>query len=103
MAEKPGPEAQVREIRRRTRHRYSAEERIRIVLEGLEGDESIAELCRRESTSASFRFASDLATFVFPSKDDRRGTIYAVRLFNFVTAGEPERKRAGRHERTRSR
>ena len=42
MAEKPGPEAQVREIRRRTRHRYSAEEKIRIVLEGLKGEESIA-------------------------------------------------------------
>ena len=48
MVEKPGPEAQVREIRRRTRHRYSAEEKIRIVLEGLKGEESIAELCRRE-------------------------------------------------------
>lgn len=46
MAEKPGPEAQVREIRRRTRHRYSAEEKIRIVLEGLKGEESIPELCR---------------------------------------------------------
>lgn len=32
MVEKPGPEGQVREIRRRTRHRYSAEEKIRIVL-----------------------------------------------------------------------
>jgi len=49
MAEKsPGPEARVREIRRKTRRRYSSEEKIRFVLEGLKGEESIAELCRRE-------------------------------------------------------
>jgi transposase-like protein len=45
---KPGPEAIIREVRRKTRRRYSAEEKIRIVLEGLRGEESIAELCRRE-------------------------------------------------------
>ena len=38
----------VKAIRRRTRRKYSAEEKIRIVLEGLRGEESIAELCRRE-------------------------------------------------------
>ncbi len=38
----------VKDIRRRTRKKYSAEEKIRIVLEGLRGEESIAELCRRE-------------------------------------------------------
>lgn len=41
-------EARVREIRRRTRKQYSAEEKVRIVLEGLRGEEKIAELCRRE-------------------------------------------------------
>lgn len=41
-------EASVREIRRRTRKQYSAEEKVRIVLEGLRGEEKIAELCRRE-------------------------------------------------------
>lgn len=41
-------EKKIREIKRQTRKRYSAEEKIRIVLEGLRGDESIAELCRRE-------------------------------------------------------
>jgi transposase len=48
---KPGPEATVREIRRKTRRRYSAEEKIRIVLEGLRGEATIAELCRREGIS----------------------------------------------------
>ncbi len=38
----------VKDIRRATRKQYSAEEKIRIVLEGLRGDDSIAELCRRE-------------------------------------------------------
>jgi len=38
----------VKDIRRATRKQYSAEEEIRIVLEGLRGEDSIAELCRRE-------------------------------------------------------
>ena len=48
MVEKPGVEAVVREIKRRTRRKYSSEEKIRIVLEGLRGEMSIAELCRKE-------------------------------------------------------
>ena len=53
MRLKPGPakepaEQVVKEIRRATRKYYSAEEKIRIVLEGLRGENSIAELCRRE-------------------------------------------------------
>ena len=38
----------VRNIRRATRKHYSAEEKIRVVLDGLRGESSIAELCRRE-------------------------------------------------------
>ena len=46
---KPGSAAKtVRDIRRATRRRHSSEEKIRIVLEGLRGEDSIAELCRRE-------------------------------------------------------
>ena len=41
-------EKHVKEIKRKTRRKYSAEEKIRIVLEGLRGEYSIAELCRRE-------------------------------------------------------
>ena len=44
----PSAEEHVREIRRQTRKRYSSEEKIRIVLEGLRGEYSIAELCRWE-------------------------------------------------------
>ncbi len=45
---KPSAEHVVKDIRRATRKQYGAEEKIRIVLEGLRGDDSIAELCRRE-------------------------------------------------------
>jgi transposase len=41
-------EETVRDIRRATRRHFSAEEKIRIVLEGLRGEDSIAELCRKE-------------------------------------------------------
>ena len=48
MSEKRDPERVVREIKRKTRRRFSAEEKIRIVLEGLKGEDTIAGLCRRE-------------------------------------------------------
>lgn len=43
----------VKDIRRQTRRRFSAEEKIRIVLAGLRGDDSIAELCRQEGIAQS--------------------------------------------------
>ncbi len=48
---KPSPESIVREIKRKTRRKYSAEEKIRIVLEGLRGEQSITDLCRKEGGS----------------------------------------------------
>ena len=53
---KQSSEATVREIRRRARRRFSAEEKIRIVLEGLRGEESIAALCRREGIAANLYY-----------------------------------------------
>ena len=53
MANKASAEKAVREIRRKTRRRFSAEEKIRIVIEGLRGEESIASLCRREGIAAN--------------------------------------------------
>jgi transposase len=47
----------VRDIRRRTRKHYSAEEKIRIVLSGLRGEESIAALCRREGIAESLYYS----------------------------------------------
>jgi len=48
MTPRTGAGKIVRDIKRKTRKKYSAEEKIRIVLEGLRGEVSIAELCRRE-------------------------------------------------------
>ena len=61
MRQKSGPEKQpaeqvVKDIRRATRRQFSAEEKIRIVLEGLRGEESIAELCRREGIASSMYY-----------------------------------------------
>ena len=52
-AEKQPAEDAIRDIRRATRRHFSAEEKIRIVLEGLRGEESIAEPCRREGIASS--------------------------------------------------
>ena len=55
------PESVVREIRRNTRRKYSSEEKIRIVLEGLKGEVSIVELCRREGIVSNlyYRWSKD--------------------------------------------
>src|SRR4249920_604032 len=46
----------VKDIRRATRKQYSAEEKIRIVLEGLRGEDSIAELCRKEGIAQNLYY-----------------------------------------------
>ncbi|GJE37820.1 transposase [Methylobacterium persicinum] len=54
-ARKPA-EAVIKDIRRATRRQFSAEDKIRIVLEGLRGEDSIAELCRREGIASSMYY-----------------------------------------------
>ena len=56
VSSKQNPEAVVKEIRRQTRRKFSTEEKIRIVLEGLRGEVSIAELCRREGIVANLYY-----------------------------------------------
>ena len=56
MAKRRDPEKVVREIKRKTRRKFSSEEKIRIVLEGLRGEETIAELCRREGISPNLYY-----------------------------------------------
>ncbi|CAH1658138.1 MAG: transposase [Kaistia sp. SCN 65-12] len=56
VPEKASAEQVVKDIRRATRRQFSAEEKIRIVLEGVRGEESIAELCRREGIAASMYY-----------------------------------------------
>ena len=55
-ATKPSAAAVVKDIRRVTRKQYGAEEKIRIVLDGLRGEESIAALCRREGIAESLYY-----------------------------------------------
>ena len=57
-----GPaEKTMRNIRRGTRKRYRAEENIRVVLSGLRGEDSIAELCRREGIAESLYYSGSKA------------------------------------------
>ena len=55
IAKKPAEQV-VKGIRRATRRHFSAEDKIRIVLEGLRGDDSIAELCRKEGIAQSLYY-----------------------------------------------
>ena len=60
-----GGEKTIRDIRRATRRQYSAEEKIGIVLDGQRGEDSIAELCRREGINQNLYYCwskDDLAT-----------------------------------------
>ena len=56
VSKEPAEQA-VRDIRRKTRKQYSAEEKIRIVLSGLRGEDSIAVLCRREGIAESLYYS----------------------------------------------
>jgi transposase len=68
MRQKSGPEKQpaeeaIKDIRRATRRHFSAEEKICVVLEGLRGEESIAELCRREGIASSMYMAGQKSSW----------------------------------------
>ncbi len=54
--EKAPADKLVKDIRRATRKHYSAEEKVRIVLTGLRGEDSIAELCRREGINQNLYY-----------------------------------------------
>ena len=50
---KQSPKSVVREIKRKTRRRFNSEEKIRIILEALKSEDSIANICRREGIAPS--------------------------------------------------
>ena len=54
-------ESMIRDIKRRTRRKFSAEEKIRIVLDGLRGEESISAICRKEGINPNlyYRWSKD--------------------------------------------
>ena len=53
---KQSPESVVREIKRKTRRKFNSEEKIRMILEGLKGEDSIAAICRREGIAPSLYY-----------------------------------------------
>ena len=57
MSKNDPAEGTVRDIRRKTRKQYTAEEKIRIVVSGLRGEESIAALCRREGIAEGLYYS----------------------------------------------
>lgn len=56
MGKKASAEDTIKTIRRKTQRKHAAEEKIRIVLEGLRGDDTVAELCRREGIVQSLYY-----------------------------------------------
>jgi transposase len=61
MTRKKSSESLVRDIKRKTRRKFSSEEKIRIVIDGMRGETSIAELCRKEAISQNlyYRWSKD--------------------------------------------
>lgn len=61
MAKKKSAKSIVKDIKRQTRRKFSSEEKIRIVLEGLKGEDTITSICRRESISPNlyYRWSKD--------------------------------------------
>jgi len=79
----------VKAIRRRTRKKYSAEEKIRVVLEGLRGEDSNAELCRREGLNQNvyYRWSKE---FLEAGKQRLAGDIKREATSNEVTGLKQE-------------
>jgi hypothetical protein len=64
VSKKEPAEKAVRDIRRTTRRRFSAEEKLRIVIEGLRGEESIASLCGREGIASKLCVAIAIGSWI---------------------------------------
>jgi transposase len=89
---KSSSERIVKDIRRATRKQYSAEEKIRIVLDGLRGEHSIAELCRREGIAESLYYTGRRSSWRLASdalRATRSGRRPAAR--SRICAGKPGR------------
>ena len=73
MSSKDSAEKTVRDIRRKTRRHRSSEEKIRVVLSGLRGEESIAALCRREGIGLVPQKCRIPISFTLPPFQTREG------------------------------
>jgi len=63
MAKKKQAEKLIRDIKRQTRRKFNSEEKIRIVLEGLRGEETVVALCRMEVREEAIRYPPEKCTF----------------------------------------
>jgi hypothetical protein len=98
------PEQVVREIHRQTRRRFSVEEKVRIVLEGLRGEQSVAELCRRESLAPNLYYLYGLLPgrkSVRTDGRDRPAYLYSASGTEFRAVMENPRARASTAGRPR--
>lgn len=77
----------MKDIRRRTRKHHSAEEKIRIVLEGLRGEMSIAELCRCEGIATSLHYSWS-KEFLEAGKKRLAGDTAAMKIAGGMTVNE---------------
>ena len=98
MTTKEPAEKVVRDIRRRTRRQYSSEEKSRIVLEGLRGEESIAALCRREGIAESlyYKFVQGVSASRKEAAHRRHQTAGNDHGGPRSASGESEPERVGR-------
>ena len=76
MRSKASPESVVREIKRKTRRKFSPDEKIRIFLEGLKGEESIADICRREGIAPNLYYRWSKAFLEAGKKRLKGDTVY---------------------------
>ena len=74
MSKKVSSEKMIKDIRRRTRTKYSSEGKIRIVLDGIRGEISPAELCRSESISSNL-YTVGAKTFLRLERNGFRETL----------------------------
>ena len=72
-------EGLIRDIKRKTRRKYSSEEKIRIVIEGMRGETSIAELCRKEEIAQNlyYRWSKDFM-------ESGRRTIVGIEIVHMI-------------------
>ena len=79
MTRKKSSEKLVRDIKRNTRRKYSSEEKIRIVIEGMRGETSIAEVCRREGIAQNC--IPNFGQYIIKSKCDMTGYFFDCDCF----------------------
>lgn len=110
MAKGQSAEKAIKDIRRKTMRQFSAEEKIRIVMEGMRGEESISALCRREGIAANlyYRWSKDFLRFISYYNERRYpeslGNItptdmYDGRQYEIMTRRETIKQRTLAHRR----